>query len=226
MGMPRRPRVCPAGVCFHVLNRAVARLPLFEKQEDYEAFERVLAEAFERQPLPIFAYTVMPNHWHFVVRPETNDQVSEFFRWLTHTHTMRWHAHHHTEGTGHLYQGRFKTFPIEADDHLLVVLRYVERNPVRAKLCRQAEDWKYGSAWRNMHGSAQDRQLLAKWPIPRPRQWRAFVNEPQTQSEVDAIRSSLRRGTPFGTDNWVTQSAVRLRLRHTLRPRGRPRKQK
>ena len=94
--MPRRPRICPAGVCFHVLNRAVARLPLFEKPEDYEAFERVLQEAFERYPLPIYAYSVMPNHWHFVVRPKTAKQLSAFFRWLTHTHTMRWHAHYGT----------------------------------------------------------------------------------------------------------------------------------
>ena len=135
------PGICPAGVCFHVLNRAVARLPLFEKAEDYKAFERVLEESFERHPLPIYAYSVMPNHWHFVVRPKTKEQLSAFFRWLTHTHTMRWHAHYGTQGTGHLYQGRFKTFPIEEDGHLLTVLRYVGRNPVRAELCDCAEDW-------------------------------------------------------------------------------------
>ena len=122
--MPRRPRICPAGTCFHVINRALARLTLFEKQEDYEAFERVLALAHERVHLGIFAYCVMPNHWHFVVCPKTDTQVTDFFRWLTHTHTMRWHAHYHTEGTGHLYQGRFKTFPIQEDEHLVSVLRY------------------------------------------------------------------------------------------------------
>jgi len=222
--MPRRPRICPAGVCFHVLNRAVARLPLFEKVGDYEAFERVLEEAFEREGLPIFSYCVMPNHWHFVVRPETDQQVSDFLRWLTHTHTMRWHAHHHTEGTGHLYQGRFKTFPIEEDDHLLAVLRYVERNPVQANLCEVAEDWKYGSSWRMLHGDATARSLLAPWPIPRPRQWRSHVNKPQTEAEVEAIRHCLRRGTLYGGGAWISQSAVRLHLTHTLRPRGRPKK--
>jgi len=221
--MPRRPRVCPAGVCFHVLNRAVARLPLFEKPEDYESFERVLAEAYEREPLPIFAYCVMPNHWHFVVCPKTRRQLSSFFRWLTHTHTMRWHAHYHTSGTGHLYQGRFKTFPIEEDEHLLSVLRYVERNALRASLCEAAEDWKYGSAWRNAHGSADSRLLLADWPIPRPRQWRSYVNKPHSEAELAAIRHSVTCGTPFGSQDWATQSAARLQLRHTLRTRGRPR---
>ena len=90
---------------FHCLNRSVARLTLFEKEEDYKAFERVLDEAFERTPLRILDYTIMPNHWHFVVWPEADLGVSEFFRWLTVTHSMRWHAHYHTSGTGHLYQG-------------------------------------------------------------------------------------------------------------------------
>jgi len=223
--MPRHPRICPAGVCFHVLNRAVVRLPLFEKPEDYEAFEKVMKEAFDREPLPIYAYSVMPNQWHFAVRPATDEQLSSFFRWLTHTHTMRWHAHYRTQGTGHLYQGRFKAFPIEEDDHLLSVLRYVERNPLRAGFCERAEDWKFGSAWRNAHGDRVSRELLAKWPISRPRQWTSLVNKPQTEAEVESIRRSLVRGTPYGSDDWITQSAARLELNHTLRSPGRPRKE-
>jgi putative transposase len=222
--MPRRPRICPAGTCFHVLNRAVARLPLFEKQDDYVAFEQVLAEAMERERLPLFAYCLMPNHWHFVVRPETDEQLTAFFRWLTHTHTMRWHAHYQTQGTGHLYQGRFKAFPIEEDLHLLAVLRYVERNPVRARFCERASDWKYGSAWRTTYGNPQERNILSPWPISRPRQWQAIVDQPQTDAEVEAIRQSVNRGTPYGSDHWATQSAVRLGLEYTRRPRGRSKK--
>ena len=222
--MPRRPRYCPAKTCFHVLNRAVARLPLFEKQGDYEAFERVMELAWEREPLPIFAYVVMPNHWHFVVRPKTNTQVTDFFRWLTHTHTMRWHAHHETAGTGHLYQGRFKAFPIQEDEHLLAVLRYVERNPVRANLSSAAEQWPWGSAWRSFAGDYDSQRILANWPIKRPRQWRSYVNKPQSEAEVEAIRHSLHKGCPYGSDRWVSQAAVRLELQHTIRPRGRPRK--
>lgn len=223
--MPRRPRICPAGTCFHVLNRAVARLTLFEKKEDYEAFEAVLELAHQRFGLPIFAYIVMPNHWHFVVQPQTDSQVTDFFRWLTHTHTMRWHAHYRTEGTGHLYQGRFKTFPIEESEHLLSVLRYVERNALRASLCKRAEDWEYGSLWRTTVGDVRSRELLAPWPVSRPRSWRAIVNRPQGESEVKAIQNCLRKGQPYGSDGFITQSSVRLKLEHTLRSRGRPKKQ-
>ena len=138
---------------------------------------------------------------------------------------MRWHAHHHTEGTGHLYQGRLKTFPIEDDSHFLSVLRYVERNPVRASLCNRAEDWKFGSAWRKHYGDSKQQRILAKWPIPRPRSWLAYVNEAHSESELEAIRRSVIRGTTYGSESWVTQSAARLQLKHTLRPKGRPKKQ-
>ena len=137
---------------------------------------------------------------------------------------MRWHAHYKTQGTGHLYQGRFKAFPIEEDEHLLAVLRYVERNPVRAHLCEHAGDWPYGSAWRMTHGDVASRNLLSPWPIPRPRQWRSFVDQPQNEAEIAAIRRSVNKGTPYGSEVWSTQSAARLQSQHTLRSRGRPMK--
>jgi putative transposase len=126
--MPRHARTFPGGYVYHVLNRAVARLPLFEKPADYAAFHRVLGETLDHFPMRVLAYTLMPNHWHFVLWPEHDDELSPFCRWLTHTHSMRWHAHYHTAGTGHIYQGRFKAFPIEADHHFYTVCRYVERN--------------------------------------------------------------------------------------------------
>lgn len=225
-GMPRTKRICPAGEVFHVLNRAVARLQIFEKEEDYLAFERALEMTWEVVPLPILAMTVMPNHWHFVVRPETDQQVSEFFRRLTVTHTMRWHAHYKTSGTGHLYQGRFKSFPVESNEYLLTLMRYVERNPLRAGLVEQAEQWRWGSAWQRQQKGKQRASWLTLPPdMVLPRQWRAWVNKPQNKREVEAIQHCLRRGTPYGRDKWRKQSAARLGLESTLRKRGRPRKE-
>ena len=130
LGMPRRARSIQGGCVYHVLNRSNGRQPIFRKDEDYEAFERVLEQAHAREPLRILAYCLMPNHWHLVVWPKAgrDRQVSEFLRWLTVTHAQRWHAHYHSSGTGHLYQGRFKSFPVQSDAHLYTVLRYVERN--------------------------------------------------------------------------------------------------
>jgi putative transposase len=207
---------------FHCLNRAVARLPLFEKDRDYEAFESVLAEAHERTPLRILDYTVMPNHWHFVVWPQTDDEVTQFFQWLTGTHTMRWHAHRRTGGTGHVYQGRFKSFPVQSDEHLFTVLRYIERNPVRANLVRRAEDWLWGSAWLRSHGTIAAQKILSAWPRRRPTGWLAHVNRDQSPEELVALRRSVNRGAPFGDPQWVQESASRLDLDFTLRPRGRP----
>jgi len=222
--MPRSARCAPAGFAYHVLNRAVARLTLFEKAADYRAFEGVMLEAHARAPLPILGFCLMPNHWHFVVRPQHDEQVTDFFRWLTHTHTMRWHAHHRTSGTGHLYQGRFKSFPIEDDDHLYTVLRYVERNPRRANLVERASQWRWGSCWHRRNAESTLRGLLAEWPLPMPQDWETWVNEPHTEAELAAIRRSVNRGAPYGDEQWVTQTAARLGLATTLRPRGRPRK--
>jgi putative transposase len=222
--MPRIARRAPKGLIYHALNRAVARLPSFSKDADYQAFERVLAEAHERYPVEIMAYCVMPNHWHFVVRPTRDDQLTDFFRWLAHTHTMRWHAHYHTAGTGHLYQGRFKTFPVADDEHFYSVVRYVERNALRAGLVDEAGAWRWSSLWRRESGSAPDRTLLTHWPLPQPRNWREQVNAPQTEAELAAVRHAIQRGSPFGNPPWQRTAAQRLGLQSTLQPRGRPRK--
>ena len=145
--MPRRARATPGGYVYHVLNRSVAGLPLFRKEADFEAFERIMIEAHGLHPLRILAWCAMRTHWHFVVWPQAEGEVTGYFRWLAHTHAMRWHVAHNTVGRGHLYQGRFKSFPIQEDEHFLTVCRYVERNALTANVVRRAEDWRWGSLW-------------------------------------------------------------------------------
>ncbi len=112
------------------------------------AFERILHEALQFYQLELFSYQLMSNHYHLVLRPLIDGEMSRFMGWIGGTHTMRYHAHYHTSGLDHVYQQRYKSFPIQDDDHFWVVCRYVERNALRAKLVARAEDWRWGSLWR------------------------------------------------------------------------------
>ena len=223
--MPRHPRAAPGGYVYHALNRAVARLPLFQKDADYDAFERVLVEALDRHPIRVLSYCIMPNHWHFVLWPERDDQLTGFLRWLAHTHTQRWHVHYHTAGTGHLYQGRFKAFPVQENDYLYTVLRYVERNALRAGLVRRAENWRWSSlAHRRASDADPIRARLHRWPIPLPEDWIERVNRAETDAELEAVRRSVERGQPFGSETWQKRTAKAVGLEYTFRSPGRPKK--
>ena len=211
-----------AGTVLHVLNRAVKRDLLFSTPQDYQAFLRVLAEARERIPLRIVAFCVMPNHWHLVVWPSEDGQVSSFMHWLTLTHATRWHASRGSAGHGAVYQGRFKSFPVQSDYHVLRVCRYVERNALRAGLVARAEDWRWGSLWHRMNGDPT--RLLSAGPIDLTADWPQLVNEAQTPEEVEALRRCVARGVPYGSPSWTLRTASEWGLLDVLRPRGRPRK--
>ena len=223
-GMPRRGRIATGNLAYHVLNRRVGRLPLFEKAADYAAFEKVLEQAYERTRVRIAAYCLMPNHWHLLLWPREDGELSEVLRWITVTHTQRWHAHRQSAGTGPVYQGRFKSFPVQRDEHFITVVRYIERNAVRAKLVKHAVDWQWCSLWRRSHGDPKLTRFLSDWPVKVPRQWSRLVNEPETIAEVEALRRSVSRGRPFGSDAWISRTAKRLGLESTLRSRGRPKR--
>jgi putative transposase len=220
MGRPLR--ATAGGVIYHALNRANARQPIFEKSEDYLAFERVLGEAHVRLATRIVAYCLMPNHWHLVLWPTRDGELTEFTSWVTLTHTQRWHAHRQSAGTGHVYQGRFRSFPVQDDNHFLTVCRYVERNALRAGLVTRAENWRWSSLWHHARAGSPPPAWLAPWPIKRPTNWLDWTNQPQTSIELEAIRISVQRGRPYGSNNWVQKTADRLNLGNTLRPTGRP----
>ena len=174
----------------------------------------------------LLSYCLMPNHWHLVVWPRADGELSDFGHFLTLTHTQRWHAHYHHTGTGHLYQGRFKSFPIAEDDHFRTVCRYVERNALRAKLVERAEDWRWGSLWRRQQSDPELLEILSRWPVAEPRNWVEIVNQPQTEAELKQLRTSVQRGRPYGGEAWAAKTAKKLGLESTFRPRGRPPKDK
>ena len=220
--MPRQARTAPGGIVYHALNRGNGRNELFRKPEDYSAFERIMIAAMKRSPILLLAYCLMPNHWHMVLWPNNDGEMTEFLRWLTLTHSQRLHAHRHTTGYGHIYQGRFKSFPIEEDESLLKVVRYVERNALRANFVERAQDWRWSSLWRRLNGDRES--LLSTWPIDMPPDWVGWVNGAQSIAEVEALRNSVNRGTPYGSEAWTMRIAKMFGLERTLHPRGRPRK--
>lgn len=222
--MPRPLRTTPGGFVYHVLNRANARREIFIKDGDYLAFERILAEMQQRIPMRILAWCLMPNHWHLVLWPLHDGDLSDYVRLVTLTHTQRWHAYRATAGTGHLYQGRFKSFVVQGDAHFLAVCRYVEANALRAKLVQRAEEWRWCSLWRAHRQAADEPPRIEQWPVTRPSHWAEYVNEAALTTEIGAMRTCAQRGTPYGQATWAQDVASRLNLGCTLRPRGRPKK--
>ncbi len=221
--MPRPKRKCVGGIAYHVLNRANGRLRIFKKRGDFEAFERVLAEGIERVGMRVCGYCIMGNHWHLLLWPREDGDVSEFMRWMTLTHTQRWHAAHGTAGIGHVYQGRFKSFPVQSNEHYLTVLRYIESNPVRARIVKNSREWQYSSlAIRN--GADKEDLKISAGPVRVPERWNRLVNVLPGESVETAIANCVKRGCPYGSDTWNAMVTQKLGLQMTLRPRGRPRK--
>ncbi|KPJ53290.1 MAG: hypothetical protein AMS16_05415 [Planctomycetes bacterium DG_58] len=224
--MPRRPRVSVGGMVYHVLNRANGRMPLFESPRDYDAFEKVLLEAHEHVSMRTLAYCVMPNHWHFVLWPHEDGDLPKFMQWLTLTHTQRWHLAHETTGNGHVYQGRYKSFPIQSDKHYLTVCRYVERNALRAGLVHRAEEWPWGSLGGRTSGRSGQINVLSDGPMDWPDGWLEMVNQPMSEREEEALRRCLLRSRPFGTRSWVATTFQLLGLPAQPARVGRPRRRK
>ncbi len=222
--MPRAPRIDKGNLVYHIINRPNGRQQIFHTEVDYLLFERTLQEAQERSGMRIYTYIVMPNHWHLAVSPRNDGDLAEFVRWLTLTHTQRYHTARKNIGGGHLYQGRFKSFMVSTDEYFLMLCRYIERNALRAKLIPRAEDWHWSSLWRRMYGTEKDKILLTEWPINVPSDYLQWVNEEETQEMLDQIRGAIRRGSPFGKEEWVQKIVEQFHLGSTLRSRGRPRK--
>ncbi len=207
---------------YHVLNRANGRLRIFRKEGDFLAFEQILADGVQRFAMRLCGYCLMSNHWHLLLWPQEDGDLSAFLRWTTQTHAQRYHASHGTVGIGHLYQGRYKSFPVQDDLHYLTVLRYIESNPLRAGLVQTAPQWPWSSF--SVRRGRECILALAEGPMELPTNWARLVHQHQEPSDLEAIEKSVRRGVPLGKVSWISATAERLQLTSTLRPRGRPRK--
>jgi putative transposase len=220
--MPRIKRTNVGGYVYHVLNRANARVQIFDNDEDYKLFENILEEAIEKFNVKILAYCIMPNHFHLVLYPENEGDLSIFMGWVTNTHTRRWHTQKGTVGQGHLYQGRYKSFICQNDNHFLTLVKYVEQNALKAKLVKKAEGWRWSSVWRREYGTIKQKKLLFPWPVSKPKDYLSWLNTILPEEKEEIIERSIIKSNPYGEDYWLDNTVKKFGLEQTLRRVGRP----
>jgi putative transposase len=209
--MSRARRLTKANYVYHVMNRGAKKELLFDEPSDYLAFEALLLEASQQVPMRILAYCLMPNHWHLLLWPVKDGDLTRFVKWLSTTHACRWARSHKCVGNGAVYQSRFKSIPIEQGPHLLWTWRYVERNALRAELVSKAEDWPWCSLRKRSNTPPPD--WLDPGPIQLPENWLEIVNLAQTHNELEEFRKRMKVGAPFGCKEWLAT---------TREHRGRP----
>ena len=222
--MPRTARASIGNICYHVFNCGNAQNTVFHNDDDYASFLGLLSEANQRIEIRLLSYCLMPDHFQLVVWPIEDRDLSRWMQWLMTAHVRRYHRNYKT--SGHVWQGRFKAFPIQSDNHLLTVMRYVERNPVRAKSIpvRKAQNWR----WSSIGTPPKDivSPTLHPGPVRRREDWLEWVNQPLIPEEIEAIQVCINRGQPYGNRSWKKRTAKSLGIESSIRPRGRPRKKR
>lgn len=220
--MPRNARVDVGGEVYHVINRANGRLQIFDTDTDYRLFEKLLLETKELFDMRILAYILMPNHFHLVLYPREDGDLGLFMHRLSNAHTRKVHARTHTNGSGHLYQGRYKSFLVDKTNYLSAVIKYVERNAIRARLVHDCEKWQWGSAWRRLFGNAEQAKLLDETSFGLPDNYLPWINSEDKPDDLGTIRNSVVKNVPYGRGRWVEQMVVKYHLESTLKSPGRP----
>ena len=222
--MSRIRRVHVGGMVYHVWNRSNFRSRLFRSPIQYQAFLGIVKESLNIVPLRILAYCLMPNHWHLVLYPRADGDLAKFMQRVTMTHTQRYHAKGRTVGYGHLYQGRYKSLPVDMGGPFMTLVRYVERNARRAGLAPRAEDWPWSSVHVRLLGKAEEKQMLSPWPVPEPADYLKWLNQSQGKEEIAEIRQAIKRNRPYGSEKWTATAVTQFGLESTTRSRGRPKK--
>ena len=229
--MPRPLRPVADGLLYHAINRGNNRAPVFRAADDYPTFLAALNKTKERYPFRLYGYCLMTNHFHLLLAPEDGVSISRVLQSLAVAHT--WHYHRGRGTVGHVWQGRFKSPVVQDDDHALVVLRYIEANPLRAGMVADLADYPWSSY--GFHGLGHDDALLSPLPaweaLGRDQQkrrvsWKKWVHAPLKESQLAEVRRSVVSGRPFGTAAWAESKATVLGPPPTPKRRGRPPKKR
>jgi putative transposase len=179
------------------MNRGNERQTIFHNDNEYASFVQLIRRACKRQPIKVLAFCLMPNHFHLCVQTTSDGELGKCFQWLMTAHVSQFRKSY--PGHGHVWQGRFKAFPAQDGRHLLTVLRYIERNPVRANLVAAADMWPWSSAY------PACTLELAEWPVRKPPDWLLRLREDDV--DLAEVRTCANVETPYGQADWTRRIA-------------------
>lgn len=210
--MPRIARGLAGGEIYHIINRGNRRTEVFHNTQDYEKFIELMHEAKKMTNIKLYSFVLMPNHFHFIVEPNEAEDLSKYMQWLLTSYVRYYNKTYKT--SGHLWQGRYKSFIVQKDNYLLTLLNYVEQNPIRAKL----KQWTYVSS------NSKINDFIDELPIKLPENWEEIKKDILKKKDKEKIDNSIQRQSPYGEDDWVHDIALKYDIVSTINPRGRPKK--
>jgi putative transposase len=219
--MPRIARGLADNQIYHIINRGNRREAVFHDNYDYEKFLKLLIESKEKYAVKIYAYCLMPNHFHLVIYTKYADSLSQAMHWISSSYVRYYNKRYNI--SGHLWQGRYKSFIVQEDSYLLVLLKYVEANPKRARIVKDCIDYKYSSA--NNRIKNNENLITDEVPILLPADWYAYINSDEKVTDIESIRICINRQAPLGDKNWKYMVSKQYNLESTMNPRGRPKKE-
>ena len=219
--MPRIARGIADNQIYHIINRGNRREAVFHDNYDYEKFLKLLIESKEKYAIKIYAYCLMPNHFHLVIYTKYADSLSQGMHWISSSSVRYYNKRYNI--SGHLWQGRYKSFIVQEDSYLLVLLKYVEANPKRARIVKDCIDYKYSSA--NNRIKNNENLITDEIPILLPDDWYAYINSDEKITDIESIRNCINRQAPLGDKNWKYMVSKKYNLESTINPRGRPKKE-
>ncbi|TLM99181.1 transposase, partial [bacterium] len=196
--MPRIARIIAPGIPHHITQRGNRRMETFFRDEDYQAYLTLMAEWCRKYNVTVWAYCLMPNHVHLIAVPESEEglrlAIGEAHRRYSSMVNRR------QKWTGHLWQGRFSSFPMDGS-YLLAAVKYIEMNPVRARLVADPYDWQWSSA--RAHAEGKDDLLVKVEPLlEMVGEWKLFLSEPD-EEDANKIRGHERTGRALGGDSFL-----------------------
>ena len=218
--MPRTARTLADNQIYHIINRGNRREAVFHDNYDYEKFLKLLIESKEKYAIKIYAYCLMPNHFHLVIYTKYANFLSQAMHWISSSYVRYYNKRYNL--SGHLWQGRYKSFIVQKENYYLSLLRYIEANALRARLVNDAQEWLYGSLKERIN---HERHLLHEPLMELPIDWTLHVNMPLREGELESVRNSVNRQSPLGESIWQEKTAIEHGLSSTLNPRGRPKKE-